>query len=57
MTVVIKFPLLECGDVLSIRNRRIRTKSYRHLQIKVLFSCPEYGDSNYIQNTGKFLTL
>jgi len=57
MTVVIKRSLLECGDVLSGRNRRIRAKSYRHLQIKVLFSCPEYGNSSYIRKTGKFLPV
>jgi len=57
MTVVMKCSLLESGDVLSGRNRRIRAKSYLHLQIKMLFSCPEYGDSSYIRNTGKFLTV
>jgi len=57
MTVVIQVPLLECGDVLSVKIRRIRAKNCRHIQIKLIFSCPEYGDSSYIRNTEKFLPV
>jgi hypothetical protein len=57
MTVVIQFPLLKCGDVLSGTKKSIVANSYGHLEIKLLFCYPEYGDSSYTRNTGKFLPV